>query len=110
MFSIESSIASITYVLISPNRLVNISRREFIQLLVVTEYNYCDIDRTEYRKFVRLLEQTPFSFQKSPKSHQHLQPSGVWAIVDAHGTIAIILYSLDLDLPSTHDARNRAES
>jgi hypothetical protein len=37
----------LTYILIPPNRLVDISRREFIELLVVAEYNDGDIHGAE---------------------------------------------------------------
>lgn len=53
-----------TYVLISADDLVDVSRRELIELLVVTEDDDSDVDRAQYRQLVRLLEQTSLSLQK----------------------------------------------
>jgi hypothetical protein len=52
--------------LISANRLVDISRRELVKLLIVTEDDDRDINLAEDRKFVRLLEEASLSLEESP--------------------------------------------
>jgi hypothetical protein len=51
--------------LISPNCLVNVSRREFIKFLVVTKDDDRDIDGAEHGKLMRLLEQPTLPLEKS---------------------------------------------
>lgn len=55
-----------THILVSSQDVGNVTRRELIQLLVVTEYYDSDIDRTQYRQLVSLLEQATLSLQKRP--------------------------------------------
>lgn len=73
-----------TIVLISSQRLVNVSRGELVELLVVPKYYHRHIDRTQHRQFVSFLEQAALALEKR------------------HGPVAIILDGSDFDLPATH--------
>ena len=53
------------YIGISRQRLANVSGRKLVQLLVVAEDDDCNIDRTQDRQFMRLLEEAALSLEKS---------------------------------------------
>lgn len=57
-----------THILKSANRLVNIARREIIELLVMAKNDDGNINGTEDGKLVRFLEQAPFALQKGSNS------------------------------------------
>jgi len=75
---------SAAIILISADSLVNVARRELVQLLVVTENDDGYVDGAEYGKLMRLLEQTALALEES------------------YGAIAVVLDGLDLNLPATH--------
>ena len=53
-----------TYVLVSAQRLGDIARGKLVQLFVVAEDDDGDIDGTEHRQFVGLLEETAFALEE----------------------------------------------
>lgn len=53
-----------TYILVSADGLIDITRREFIKLLVVTEDNDGHIDGAEHGQLVGFLEQSTFALEK----------------------------------------------
>jgi len=53
------------YIGISRQRFANVSRRKLVQLLVVAEDDDCNIDGTQDRQLMRLLEEAAFSLKKS---------------------------------------------
>jgi hypothetical protein len=55
---------SLTYVLVSTNVFIDIAGRELVQLLVVSEDDYGNVDGTEDRKLMRLLEQAGLTLEK----------------------------------------------
>lgn len=57
-----------TYVLVSTDGLIDVTRGEFIQLLIVTKNDDCDIDRAEDGKLMGLFEETAFSLEKGAKA------------------------------------------
>lgn len=58
-----------TYILISSNRLVDVARGEFVQLLVVTEDDDGHVDRAENRQLMRLLEQASFPLEEGTNTN-----------------------------------------
>lgn len=60
----SSTASSCTYVLEPPNCVIDITRRVFIQFLVVAKYYHSDIDGTEDGELVRLFEKTAFALEK----------------------------------------------
>jgi hypothetical protein len=53
-----------THILVSADGLIDVSRGELVELLVVTKYDDGDIDGAKDGQFVRFLEQTAFTFEK----------------------------------------------
>lgn len=51
-------------ILVSANQVAHVGRRIFVEFFVISKNEYRDIDGTEDREFMRLLEQSSFSFQK----------------------------------------------
>lgn len=61
-----------THILKSANGLVDIARREIIELFIMAENDDGNIHGTEDGELMRFLEQTSFALQKGSKSwHQH---------------------------------------
>lgn len=51
-------------ILVSAYQIAHVGGGIFVEFLVISKDEYRDIDGTEDREFVRLLEQSSFSFQK----------------------------------------------
>jgi hypothetical protein len=66
-----------TYILEAGDRFVNITRREFIELLVVTKDDDSDVDGTEYAQLVCLLEQAAFALQEGAATKKPLALTGL---------------------------------
>lgn len=71
-------------ILIATDGLIDIARRELIQLLVVAEDYDGNIDGAENGELVSLFEKTTFALEKG------------------YGAVPVILDGLDLDLSATH--------
>jgi hypothetical protein len=71
-------------ILVPANRLVDIARGEFVELLVVAEDDDGHIDGAEHRELMRLLEKTAF------------------ALEEGDGAVPVVLDGLDLNLSATH--------
>jgi len=52
------------YVLVAADGLVDVARRELVELLVVAEDDDGDVDRAQHRQLVGLFEQTTLALQK----------------------------------------------
>lgn len=50
--------------MVPANGLVDVARREFIELLVVAEDDDGDVYRAKHRELVRLLEETAFALEE----------------------------------------------
>jgi hypothetical protein len=59
------------------DRLVNITRRELVELLVITKDDDSDVDRTEYAQLVCLLEQAAFALQEGAATKKPLALTGL---------------------------------
>lgn len=55
----------VAHILKAIDSLVDVARRELVQLLVVTKDDDGDIDRAQDTKLVSFLEQSTFSLEKS---------------------------------------------
>ena len=51
----------------SPNCLIDVSRRVLVELLVVAKDDDCDFYAAQYAQLVCLLEKTAFALEESPK-------------------------------------------
>lgn len=100
----QPSAGGSAYVLISSNGLVDVAGRELIELFVMSKYYDSHIDLAQHRKFVGLLEKTTLSLQEGAALGQRRSVFvlDICKKANLHGTIAIILDSLDLNFPTTH--------
>ena len=55
---------NMAHILITSQRLIDITRRELVQFLVMTKDDNSNIDRTQDGQLVRLLEKTSLSLEK----------------------------------------------
>ena len=55
---------SATYILISPDSLVYVAGREFVEFFVVAKNDDCHVDRTKDGKLMRLLEKAAFALEE----------------------------------------------
>jgi hypothetical protein len=116
--------SELTYILVSCNLVVDVARRVFVQLLVVSEDDDGDLDRAEHGKLVGLFEQPSFAFEKGAIQDKAGQSNASFigthckdrtstvdwvpryccriAGGDLHGSVPVVLDRLDLDLPSAH--------
>lgn len=78
-------------VLIAANGLVDVARRELVQLLVMAEDDDGDIDGAQHGELVGLLEETAL------------------ALEEGDGAVPVVLDGLYLDLPATHGEGGRDE-
>ncbi len=107
--------------MISLQRLVDVARRELVQLLVVTEDDDGNVDGAEDGQLVRFLEETAFSLEERSArqqtvSHPSIHPTyrgdattriakrRTGQVECLHRSISVILDRLDLNLPATHPA------
>ena len=106
---------SLTYVLVSTNIFIDIAGREFIELLIVAEDDDGNIDGAEDGQLMGLFEQAGFALEESAVevSLRRFQRVWTWICTDEefdgacylHRAVPVVLYGLDLDLPSTHFGR-----
>ena len=59
-----SRVGGDAYILVPANRLVDIARGEFVELLIVAEDDDGHIDGAEHRELMRLLEKTAFALEE----------------------------------------------
>lgn len=92
------------YILVPTDGLVDVTRRELIQLLVVAEDDDGNVDRAEHRELVGLLEQAAFALQEGSATGQfQLRRQQSYANARSlHGAVPVVLDGLDLDLSATH--------
>jgi hypothetical protein len=96
----------VTYKVVALQYLSNIARRVLVQLLIVSEYYNCDIDRAEDGKLMRLLEKSAFALEEGSEEATSASIMRKREAMERHlhRTISIVLDSLDLNLSSTHSS------
>ena len=101
----------LTYILETPNCIIDVSRRELVQLLVVPKYDDSHIDRTKDTQLVRFLEQAAFAFQEcaihalgqlESLCDAHRAHHNQHKDKHSHRAVPVILDGPDLNLPAAH--------
>ena len=101
--------------MVATNGLVDVARRELVQLLVVAEDDDSHVDRTENGELVGLFEQAALALEEGAVGGQLCSDSNgrdearwermgmrKWGRVDLHRAVAVVLDGLDLNLSAAH--------
>ena len=95
---------AVAYILVPSDGLVDVARRELVQLLVVAEDDDGHVDGAEHGELVSLLEQAALALQEGSAAGQFQLRRRHWygQARGLHGAVAVVLDGLDLDLSATH--------